>query len=172
MKKMKSVGMPLSVLEQYGNKKIFRPNVTSKTYYIDEENRVVVCKLKAEVPEWIYRMFDAIDMINLYSDHGLGTITKEISQQFKELHDKFNSKCDGEMKFAGKAVCSSEDKFDERIGKQLATRKAIAQLYRTIKNSYKLISIIAEKYLATSDYMYTVYTDKAYDADCRIFPQE
>ena len=75
------------------------------TYYIDEEKRTVVCKLRGA-------MFDVLDnLLSHYSD-----------VDFE--HDYTMKDC-----YVGKAKCSPEDKWDTNTGKRIALCRALVSYY-------------------------------------------
>lgn len=75
------------------------------TYYIDEEKRTVVCKLRGA-------MFDVID--NLLS-----------RCNYVDFENDYTMKdC-----YVGKAKCSPEDKWDKNAGKRIALCRALVSYY-------------------------------------------
>lgn len=76
------------------------------TYYIDEEKRTVVCKLRGA-------MFDVVD--NLLSHCS-----------YVDFENDYTMKdC-----YVGKAKCSPEDKWDKNTGKRIALCRALVAYYK------------------------------------------
>lgn len=81
-------------------------NKSGITYYIDEEKRTVVCKLRGA-------MFDVID--NLLS-----------RCNYVDFENDYTMKdC-----YVGKAKCSPEDKWDKNTGKRIALCRALVAYYK------------------------------------------
>lgn len=88
-----------------------RVMITDTKFYVDTENKVVVCELKVDMqmhkhPAWI-----AID----------NTMWKK----------KFpNVSYDGEFTVKAKARCNNTDTFDETVGKRIAESRAKAKMFK------------------------------------------
>lgn len=80
-------------------------NNSGITYYIDEEKRTVVCKLRGA-------MFDVIDNLLSHCNY----VDFENDYTMKDC-------------YVGKAKCSPEDKWDKNTGKRIALCRALVSYY-------------------------------------------
>lgn len=102
-------------------------NKSGITYYIDEENRTVVCKLRGS-------MFDVKENLFLHCE------------QVDFMHNYWMKDC-----YVGKAKCSPEDKWDKDTGKRIALCRALVSYYddkhKVFNQAYKDV-VSVERYIA------------------------
>lgn len=97
------------------------------TYYIDEEKRTVVCKLRGS-------MFDVKENLFFHCE------------QVDFMHNYWMKDC-----YVGKAKCSPEDKWDKDTGKRIALCRALVSYYddkhKVFNQAYKDV-VSVERYIA------------------------
>lgn len=109
--------------------------ITDTKFYVDAENKVVICELKVDMqmhkhPAWL----------SIYASI---------------WNKKFpNVSYDGEFTIKAKARCNSTDTFDEKKGKMIAESRAKAKMLniasRVWHEAYKSLSFMADNCLCSS----------------------
>lgn len=101
-------------------------NKSGITYYIDEEKRTVVCKLRGS-------MFDVKENLFFHCE------------QVDFMHNYWMKDC-----YVGKAKCSLEDKWDKDTGKRIALCRALVSYYH---DKHKLFNEACNDIVCVENYI-------------------
>lgn len=102
-------------------------NKSGITYYIDEDKRTVVCKLRGSMFDVMTNLVDHCDLVDFQNNYWM-------------------KDC-----YVGKAKCSPEDKWDKNTGKRIALCRALVSYYndknKLFNEAHKNV-LSVEKYCA------------------------